>query len=81
LAGYFAQNSAVPLQITPICAASVKTSLPISFEISMGVRRDEEALLGQLNQEIARRRDEIHTLLLSYGIPLADNTSSSRSCK
>lgn len=81
LAGYFAQHSSIPLQLTPICASSVKTSLPVSFEISMGVRRDQENLRQQLNQEIARRRDQIQALLLSYGIPLLDRNSNSRSCK
>jgi quinoprotein dehydrogenase-associated probable ABC transporter substrate-binding protein len=81
LAGYFAQHSAVPLQLTPICAASVKTGLPVSFNISIGVRHDEEALREQLNQELARRQDDIHALLLSYGVPLLDKDLSSRSCK
>lgn len=81
LAGYFAQHSSIPLQLTPICAASVKTSLPVSFDISMGVRKDEGPLREQLNQEIARRRDDIHALLLSYGVPLVDKASTSRSCK
>lgn len=81
MAGYFAQHSTVPLRLTPICAASVKTSLPVSFSISIGVRRDEESLREQLNQEIAHRRDDIHALLLSYGIPLLDGDSTSRSCQ
>lgn len=81
LAGYFAQRSSTPLQLNPVCAASVKTSLPVSFSISIGVRHDEEALREELNQEIARRGDDIHRLLLSYGIPLLDADSTSRSCK
>lgn len=81
LAGYFAQHSSVPLQITAICAASVKTSLPVSFEISIGVRRDEDNLREQLNQELDRRRNDIHSLLLSYGVPLLDEESNARRCK
>lgn len=81
LAGYFAQHSRVPLQLTPICAASVKTSLPVSFAISIGVRHDEKALLEQLNQEIARRQDDIRAILLSYGVPLLQGDLNSRSCK
>jgi len=79
LAGYFAQHAGVPLQLTPICADSLKTSLPVSFAISIGVRKDESALRQQLNQELARRRDDVHALLQSYGIPLIDQIS--RSCK
>lgn len=81
LAGYFAQRAGVPLQLTPICADSLKTSLPVSFAISIGVRKDESALQQQLNQELARRRDDIHGLLQSYGIPMSDNPANSRSCK
>jgi len=76
LAGYFAQHSAIPLQLTPICAASVRTSLPVQFAISMGVRRNEPALLQELNQELTRRRNEIRELLLSYGVPLPENSNS-----
>ena len=80
-AGYFARNSDVPLRLTPICAASVRTSLPLTFDISIGVRHDEDALRQQLNAELDRRRNEIHSLLLSYGVPLLDQDSISRTCK
>ena len=81
LAGYFAQHSSASLQLTPICAASVKTSLPVRFEISIGVRRDEEKLREQLNQELEQRRNDIRSLLLSYGVPMIDEDSHSRRCK
>lgn len=81
LAGYFAQHSKVPLQLSPICPASLKTAVPVSFDISIGVRRGEETLRDQLNQEIAERLNDIHSLLLSYGVPLVDKDSTSRSCK
>jgi mxaJ protein len=79
LAGYFAERSTVPLQLTAICAASVHTSLPVSFSISIGVRHGEDALLAQLNSELDLRRSEIHALLLSYGVPLLD--SAPRDCQ
>jgi len=81
LAGYFAQHASVPLQLTPICAGSVKSSLPVSFAISIGVRQDENVLRQQLDQELARRRDDIHALLESYGIPMTNKGAISRSCK
>ncbi len=79
LAGYFAQRSAVPLDVTPVCGKS--SALPLSFNMSMGVRRGDSALLTQLNSEIARRHSEIRSLLRSYGVPLLDPGSESRSCK
>jgi quinoprotein dehydrogenase-associated probable ABC transporter substrate-binding protein len=81
LAGYFAQHSDVPLQLTPICAASVHTSLPVTFSISIGVRPGEDALREQLNTELTRRRSEIRALLLSYGVPLLEAESTPRTCK
>jgi quinoprotein dehydrogenase-associated probable ABC transporter substrate-binding protein len=81
LAGYFAERASVPLRVSLICAASLKTSVPVAFDISMGVRRGEEPLREQLNQEIARRLNDIHALLLSYGVPLVDTDPTSRSCK
>lgn len=81
LAGYFAQHSSAPLELTPICAASVHTSLPVTFSISVGVRKDENDLREQLNAELARRANDIHALLLSYGVPLLGPESTRRTCK
>ncbi len=81
LAGYFAQRSLVPLELTPVCAASVHSSLPVTFGISMGVRPGEDELRNELNAEITRRRSKIRALLLTYGIPLLENDSTPKECK
>jgi mxaJ protein len=81
LAGYFAQRSSIPLELTRMCAANVHTSLPVAFNISIGVRPDETSLLEQLNSELNRRQKDIHQLLLSYGVPLLSTDSNSRTCK
>ncbi len=70
LAGYFAQHSAVPLDLTPVCPSSADAALTFTFDISMGVRRGDTALRDKLNTEIERRRPEIQRLLASYGIPM-----------
>lgn len=80
LAGYFAQNSPARLMISPICQ-SADSSIPLSFDISMGVRRGDNALGAQLDREITRRHKEIQSLLRSYGIPVLKPGSESRSCK
>jgi len=79
LAGYFAQRSTVPLDVTPVCSQS--SALPLSFNMSMGVRRGDSTLLAQLNSEIGRRHEEIRNLLQGYGVPLLDPVSESRSCQ
>ena len=81
LAGYFARQSSVPLDVTPVCATSVRTSLPVAFSISIGVRRGEDALRNQLDAELVRRANEIHTLLVSYGVPVLPANSTSRTCQ
>jgi mxaJ protein len=81
LAGYFAQHSSVPLELTPICAASVRTSLPVTFEISIGVRRGEDSLLKQVNSELTARQKEIDELLLSYGVPIVSADATPGACK
>lgn len=80
LAGYFAKNSPVALTVEPICRSSEAASLPLTFNISMGVERGNEALRQQLDSEIIRRDGDIRQLLQSYGVPLLD-TAESSSCK
>ncbi|MFL6551597.1 MAG: substrate-binding domain-containing protein [Povalibacter sp.] len=73
LAGYFAQRSAVPLQVETV-APLVDATLPMSFNISMGTRREDAQLRGELNAALERRRDEIHRVLHDYGVPLLEVT-------
>lgn len=69
LAGYFARHSAVPLVLTPIVSDPGNPSLPMSFSIGIGVRPGNQALRARLDAELARRRPQIHRLLVAYGIP------------
>jgi mxaJ protein len=70
LGGYFAKHSSAPLDATPVCAAPADRQLPLSFDISMGVRPGNEALRDKLNDFIVRHRSEIRQLLDSYAVPL-----------
>jgi len=70
LGGYFAKHSTQPLEATPVCAAPADRQLPLSFDISMGVRPGNEALREKLNDFIVRNRSEIRQLLDSYAVPL-----------
>jgi quinoprotein dehydrogenase-associated probable ABC transporter substrate-binding protein len=72
LGGYFARNSSQPLEATPVCAAAADRQLPLSFDISMGVRPGNEALRQKLNDFIVRHRSEIRQLLNSYAVPLVN---------
>jgi mxaJ protein len=72
MAGYFAKNSDVPLDITPIESDSAHPDLPLAFDIGIGVRANDTELKQKLDAELVRRHREIETILRSYGIPEAD---------
>jgi mxaJ protein len=69
LAGYFSQREPVPLDITPVSPQIDLPFLPFVFDISMGVRRGDDALREELNGVIARRKKEIDRILDEYGVP------------
>jgi mxaJ protein len=70
LAGYFARQAPLPIDIVPI-AGPPDPRLHFAFDMSMGVRHDDRALATALDDVIARRETEIRRILASYGVPLA----------
>lgn len=74
LAGYFAQKSAVPLEVTPIAADPADPVM--SYSIGIGVRPQDQQLREKLNAELDRRQADIQKLLASYGIPRVAPTSA-----
>ena len=72
LAGYFAKQSHVPLTVVPVSPQIDQPFLPFVFDISMGVRRDDQELRDQVEQVLEKRRDEIDRILESYGVPRVD---------
>jgi mxaJ protein len=69
LAGYFATRQKVPLEIAPVSPEIDLPYLPFVFDISMGVRRGDDALREELEQIIARKRAEIESILDDYKVP------------
>lgn len=74
LAGYFAQKSAVPLDVTPITADPADPAM--SYSIGIGVRPRDVQLRQILDAEVERRQADIRRLLASYGIPQAGPASA-----
>jgi len=70
MAGYFARESHVPLQIRPITPDDEPAGAPFSFSIAMGVRKGDTALKAALDEVIERRGKEIRKILEGYGVPL-----------
>jgi mxaJ protein len=44
--------------------------LPMAFDISMGVRKEDGALRRELDEVLARQSQRIQALLREYAVPL-----------
>lgn len=72
LAGYFGRLQPLALDVTPVTPAIDGDQWPMTFDIAMGVRKNDRALLQSLDRVLDRRRGDIRALLASYGVPLLD---------
>jgi mxaJ protein len=70
-AGYFARAEPVKLSLSPVPVAD-GPALPMIYDISMGVRRDDIALRRELDAALRKRASEIRAILASFGVPLVD---------
>jgi mxaJ protein len=70
LAGYYARRESTPIVVAPIAAAVDRPSSRFTFDIAMGVRRDDLDLRAALDDVITRRGDEMRRILRGYGVPL-----------
>ena len=69
LAGYFAHASRIPLRIEAVTPAG-DPRWPMTFDISVGVRRSDGELIERINSILDRERPEIDAVLNSYHVPL-----------
>ena len=67
-AGYFVLHQQVPMAIVPV--PSGKGDLPFAFDISMGVKRGNDALSAAVEKSLVRKHAEIVRILTDYGVPL-----------
>lgn len=74
MAGYFAKNSDVPLDVTPVPSDPAHPDLPLAFDIGIGVRASDTELKQRLDAELVRRHAEINSILRTYGIPEVERT-------
>ena len=70
IAGYAASQQKTPLVVVPLPAK--EDSVPLAFNVSMGIRRRENNWKHELNQELEKLAPRIQQILLEYGIPLLD---------
>jgi mxaJ protein len=69
LAGYFAKRGRVPLRVVPVSPSVDRPFLPFVYDISIGVRRGDDALRDAIDAFLERRRPEIDRILDAYGVP------------
>ena len=67
LAGYYAKKLNAPIELVPL---QDEVGVPLSFDISMGVKKGNRELKGRLEGAMDRRRAEIRAILEEYGVPL-----------
>jgi len=67
-AGYFVLHQKTPMAMVPI--PSGKSELPFQFDISMGVKRGDDALFDDVQNAMTRRSAENTAILKEYGVPL-----------
>ncbi|HEY4425523.1 MAG TPA: substrate-binding domain-containing protein [Pyrinomonadaceae bacterium] len=75
LAGYFAKQSRVPMEVVPVSPQIDQPFLPFVFDISMGVRRGDQELRDQLDQFLEKRGPEIEQILNDYRVPRVEGGS------
>ena len=78
LAGYFAARQVPPLQVTLVRPPFDGARLPLAFDISFAVRRDDDdgAFVQEIGGAIRRHRVEIDAVLADYQIPRLDAPKS-----
>jgi mxaJ protein len=72
VAGYFAAQSPVPLRTEPVTPWFADAQWPMQFDVSIGVSKENQKLLKQIDRILARRRLEIRKLLGEYHVPLIE---------
>lgn len=68
-AGYFAKTQPVPLSLVAIEPLPDAVARPMTFDISVGVGRGQDALRREIDEALSRRRGDIERILAAYGVP------------
>ena len=72
LAGFFAARSQVPLRIEPVTPWFADQQWPMQFDVSVGVRKDDQRLLKAIDRVLVRRKGDIQRLLAIYHVPVVN---------
>jgi mxaJ protein len=67
-AGYFALHARTPLRVQAVGTRS-DANLPMTYDISMGVRKGNEALLTRVNDALSKQSHAIANVLSDFAVP------------
>jgi mxaJ protein len=70
-AGYFAARTQAPLSVS-IARPPAGTPEPFEFDVALGVKRGNKALLEELDGVLTRKQPEIDAILAQYHVPRTD---------
>jgi quinoprotein dehydrogenase-associated probable ABC transporter substrate-binding protein len=73
MAGYYASHATPPLVVVPLTKES--TGPQMTYRIGMAVRAADQEWKRTLNRLIMENQTEINKLLISYNIPILDETN------
>jgi mxaJ protein len=70
LAGFFAAQPPVPLRLDPVRPWLADQQWPMQFDVSVGVQKDNQKLLKEIDRILWTRSGEIRRLLARYHVPV-----------
>jgi quinoprotein dehydrogenase-associated probable ABC transporter substrate-binding protein len=73
MAGYYASHATLPLVVVPLTKET--TGPQMTYRIGMAVRAADQEWKRTLNRLIMENQTEINKLLISYNIPILDETN------
>jgi quinoprotein dehydrogenase-associated probable ABC transporter substrate-binding protein len=74
MAGYFAAKNDPPLVVVPLVKETMGPQM--TYRIGMAVRAADQEWKRTLNKLISENQDEINKLLISYNIPILDESNA-----
>jgi mxaJ protein len=74
--GYFAKSYGQELRVEPVTGDPQSPDQPFTYSMSIGVRKSDANLHDQLEGALTRHEEEIRQILISHGVPIVSEPSS-----
>jgi mxaJ protein len=72
VAGYFAARQSVPLRLEPVTPAFDGPQLPMIFDVSVGIRKNDRQLGQRVDSILSNRSSEVRNILDGYRVPFRE---------